>query len=77
MIEYHSCNLDNKKRMINGENWVDLEVKNEYWAENFKNLDFAGIEISSKEFDGCTFEKCNFSEATFKRCNFVDCDFTN
>ncbi|NQY26347.1 MAG: pentapeptide repeat-containing protein [Piscirickettsiaceae bacterium] len=56
---------------------VDLDEKDEYWSENFKNLDFSGQEISSKEFDGCTFEKCNFSEATFKRCNFVDCEFIN
>jgi fluoroquinolone resistance protein len=54
---------------------VNLEEKSEYWSERFENLDFAGIEISSKEFEGCTFEKCDFSEATFKRCNFVDCEF--
>lgn len=54
---------------------MNLEEKNEYWSENFNNLDFSGIEISSKEFEGCTFEKCDFTEVTFKRCNFVDCEF--
>lgn len=56
---------------------VISEEKSEYWSEKFKDLDFSGIEISSKEFDGCTFEKCDFSDATFKRCNFVDCEFTS
>ena len=54
---------------------MGLEEKDEYWSQKFENLDFSGIEISSKEFDGCTFEKCDFSEATFTRCNFVDCEF--
>ncbi len=56
---------------------MELEGKNEYCSENFKNLDFSEVEIYSKDFDGCIFEKCNFSEAIFNRCNFVDCEFIN
>ena len=55
---------------------MNLEEKNEYWSENFRNLNFSGMAISSKEFDGCTFTACDFSEVTFKRCKFVDCEFT-
>lgn len=54
---------------------VNLDDKNEYWSESFKNKDFSNLEINAKEFDGCTFENCDFSETTFKRCNFVDCEF--
>jgi len=54
---------------------VTLEKQNEYWSENFSNLDCSHTELSSKQFEGCTFKKCDFSDATFKRCNFVDCEF--
>jgi uncharacterized protein YjbI with pentapeptide repeats len=55
---------------------VNIEEKNEYWSENFKHIDFSGVELTSKEFDGCTFEACDFSEAVFKHCHFIECEFT-
>lgn len=56
---------------------MNLDKKNDYWSETFKDMDLSSTEIVAKEFDGCTFNNCNFSEATFKRCNFVDCEFNN
>lgn len=55
---------------------MNIEEKNEYWSENFKHIDFSGVELTSKEFDGCTFEACDFSEAVFKHCHFIECEFT-
>ena len=56
---------------------TDLEDKDEFWSQGFKELDLSGQTISAREFDGCTFNNCNFSETTLARCNFVDCEFSN
>jgi len=48
---------------------------NEYFSEDFDNLDLAEQEISSKVFEECTFTNGNFKETVFRSCKFVDCKF--
>ncbi len=54
-----------------------LSKQNEYFSQNFTDLNLSSNEISYKEFDSCTFKACDFSEVVFKKCKFIDCSFIN
>lgn len=50
-------------------------LKEDNFAEEFRDLDLSEAEIISKEFDDCTFIDCDFSEAQLRHCIFEDCRF--
>jgi uncharacterized protein YjbI with pentapeptide repeats len=52
-----------------------LLKRNEFFEENFPDLDMADTVLEAKSFESCSFTQCSFNEAVLKQCKFVDCEF--
>jgi len=51
--------------------------KNEYFEQDFLDVNFSGLGLAEKVFDSCAFDNCDFTEGNFERCKFISCTFTN
>jgi len=54
---------------------MNLENKEEYENQTFKDLHLVTEMVKDKQFTNCTFTYCNFSETQFHNCIFICCTF--